>query len=235
MVDNIVSFCLSSPLALNQLCCDYITYLVKRTVRWNSLPLWESWNLNQIYIGGGVLLPVRSQWPLTTRTLSTLYLTISLSKRLTQKSKRQKLMESWKNISIKVQIYNFPSTGNTRMESIDDLGSKSYLALYVYVITDIEEDLKIPKGLIKSRKSKKVRQHNDQKKKNKRTNNDAQKTKDRATGTPLTGHFILHLTFPISYIFWNVHDSSTFCQNFRAYLKSCSEMPGYGKHLHFVL
>jgi hypothetical protein len=53
------------------------------------------------------------------------------------------------------------------MESIDDLGSKSYLALYVYVITDIEEDLKIPKGLIKSRKSKKVRQHNDQKKKNK--------------------------------------------------------------------
>ena len=91
-------------------------------------------------------------------------------------------MESWKNISIKVQIYNFPSTGNTR---IDDLGSKSYLALYVYVITDIEEDLKIPKGLIKSRKSKKVRQHNDQKKKNKRTNNDAQKTKDRATGTPL--------------------------------------------------
>jgi hypothetical protein len=33
------------------------------------------------------------------------------------------------------------------------------------------------------------------------------------------------------YIFWNVHDSSTFCENIRGCLKSCSEMPGYGKHL----
>ena len=43
----------------------------------------------------------------------------------------------------------------------------------------------------------------------------------------LSGHFILNLTFPRPYIFWNVHDSSTFCQIFRACLKSCSEMPGY--------
>jgi hypothetical protein len=28
-----------------------------------------------------------------------------------------------------------------------------------------------------------------------------------------------------------INDSSTFCQNFRACLKSCSEMPAYGKHL----
>ena len=45
------------------------------------------------------------------------------------------------------------------------------------------------KGVITVRKSKMVRQHNGQKKKDKRTNNDlqhtAQKTKDRATQTPL--------------------------------------------------
>ena len=46
--------------------------------------------------------------------------------------------------------------------------------------------------IIRFRKSKKNRQHNDQKKKEKRTNNDlqniTQKTKDRATRTPqITG------------------------------------------------
>jgi hypothetical protein len=43
----------------------------------------------------------------------------------------------------------------------------------------------------------------------------------------LPGHFILSLTFPRPYIFWSVHDSSTFCQNIRACLKSCSEMLCY--------
>ena len=46
-----------------------------------------------------------------------------------------------------------------------------------------------------------------------------------------SSHFILSLTFRRPYIFWNVHDSSTFCQNIRPCLKSCSEMPGYGKYL----
>ena len=45
------------------------------------------------------------------------------------------------------------------------------------------------KGVIRFRKSKKDRQHNDQTKKNKTTNNDLQnithKTKDRVTRTPL--------------------------------------------------
>ena len=45
------------------------------------------------------------------------------------------------------------------------------------------------KGVIRIRKSKKNRQHNGQNKKDKRTNNDlqnkTQKTKDRATRTPL--------------------------------------------------
>jgi hypothetical protein len=45
------------------------------------------------------------------------------------------------------------------------------------------------KGVIRIRKSKKDRQHNGQKKKDKRTNNDLQNTthkpKDRATRTPL--------------------------------------------------
>jgi hypothetical protein len=49
--------------------------------------------------------------------------------------------------------------------------------------------LKIPKGAIRIRISKKNRQHNGQKKKYKRTNNDLQKhtykTKDRVTRTPL--------------------------------------------------
>jgi hypothetical protein len=45
-------------------------------------------------------------------------------------------------------------------------------------------------------------------------------------------HFILSLTFPRSYIFWYVHDSATCCQNIRACLKSCSEIPCYRKHLH---
>ena len=51
------------------------------------------------------------------------------------------------------------------------------------------EELEDTKGVIRIRKSKKGRQHNDQKKKDKRTNNDLQniahKTKDRVTRTPL--------------------------------------------------
>jgi hypothetical protein len=47
-------------------------------------------------------------------------------------------------------------------------------------------------GVIRSRKSKMGRQYNGQKKKEKRTDNDlqniTQKTKDRATGTPLKTH-----------------------------------------------
>jgi hypothetical protein len=50
-------------------------------------------------------------------------------------------------------------------------------------------------------------------------------------GNLVNTHFIISLTFPRPYIFWNVHDSSTFCQIFRACLKACSEMPGYGKYL----
>jgi hypothetical protein len=41
----------------------------------------------------------------------------------------------------------------------------------------------------------------------------------------LPGYFILSLTFLRPYIFWNVHDSSTFCENIKGCLKSCSEMP----------
>ena len=48
------------------------------------------------------------------------------------------------------------------------------------------------KELIRNRKSKKDRQHNDKKKQDKRTNNDlqnfTQKTKDRAKRTPLKPH-----------------------------------------------
>ena len=53
----------------------------------------------------------------------------------------------------------------------------------------VKKNLKIPKGVIRIRISKKNRQHNGQKKKYKRTNNDLQnihiKTKDRITRTPL--------------------------------------------------
>jgi hypothetical protein len=52
------------------------------------------------------------------------------------------------------------------------------------------------KGAIRSRKSKKDRQHNGQKKKDKRSNNDlqstTQKTKDQATRTPLTGDELMY-------------------------------------------
>ena len=52
-----------------------------------------------------------------------------------------------------------------------------------------KEDLEDTKRVIRIRKSKKNRQRNGQKKKDKRTNNDlqntTQKTKDRATRTPL--------------------------------------------------
>ena len=36
----------------------------------------------------------------------------------------------------------------------------------------------------------------------------------------LPGHFVWNLTFQTPYIFWNVHDSSTFCQNIMGCLKS---------------
>ena len=52
-----------------------------------------------------------------------------------------------------------------------------------------QEEFEDTKGIIRIRKSKKNRQHNDQKKKDKITNNDlqntTQKTKDRAPRTPL--------------------------------------------------
>ena len=53
----------------------------------------------------------------------------------------------------------------------------------------MKEDFEDTKGVIRIRKSKKNRQHNGQKKKDKRKNNDIQnithKTKDRLTRTPL--------------------------------------------------
>jgi len=52
-----------------------------------------------------------------------------------------------------------------------------------------QEEFEDNTGIIRTRKSKKDRQYNDQKKKEKRTNNDkqsiAQKIKDRAKRTPL--------------------------------------------------
>ena len=56
------------------------------------------------------------------------------------------------------------------------------ISCYLYI-----EESEDTKGVIRIRKSKKDRQHNGQKKKNKRTNNDlqniTQKTKDRASRT----------------------------------------------------
>ena len=55
-------------------------------------------------------------------------------------------------------------------------------------MSTISEEFEDTKGVIRIRKSKDI-QHNDQKKKDKRTNNDlqniTQKTKDRVTPTPL--------------------------------------------------
>ena len=57
------------------------------------------------------------------------------------------------------------------------------------------------KGVIRNRKQKKDRQHDGQKKKDKRTNNDLQnithKTKDRETGTPLKTGNELHMWEPV--------------------------------------
>ena len=54
---------------------------------------------------------------------------------------------------------------------------------------NVKKILEGNKGIIRSRKSKKDRQHNDKKKNNMNTNTDLQniirKTEDRATGTPL--------------------------------------------------
>ena len=58
----------------------------------------------------------------------------------------------------------------------------------------LKKSLKIPKWVIRICKSKKNRQHNGQKKKCKRTNNDLQntteKTKDRATPANPTKHSV---------------------------------------------
>ena len=58
------------------------------------------------------------------------------------------------------------------------------------------EEFKDTKGIIRIRKLKTERQHNDPKKKDKGTNNDLQntlKTKDRVTRTPLTRYFISYI------------------------------------------
>ena len=47
----------------------------------------------------------------------------------------------------------------------------------------------------------------------------------------LRGHFVWSLTFPTPYVFWNVHDSSTFCQDIMGCLKSCSKMQCSGTSL----
>ena len=49
----------------------------------------------------------------------------------------------------------------------------------------------------------------------------------------LPDRFVRSLTFPTPYIFWKLHDSSTFCQNIMGCLKSCSEMrcPGISRSL----
>ena len=39
------------------------------------------------------------------------------------------------------------------------------------------------------------------------------------------GHFVWSFIFPTPHIFWNLHDSFTFCQSVMRCLKSCSEMP----------
>jgi len=57
------------------------------------------------------------------------------------------------------------------------------------LVQSLQEEIEDTEGVIRIQKSKKDRQHNDQKKKNKRTNNDLEntthKTEDRATRTPL--------------------------------------------------
>ena len=56
-------------------------------------------------------------------------------------------------------------------------GMKKYIKLcaaYQLITMSREEELEDTKGVIRIRKSKKNRQHNDQKKKHKRTNNDQQ-------------------------------------------------------------
>jgi hypothetical protein len=58
------------------------------------------------------------------------------------------------------------------------------------------EEFKDTKGIIRIRKLKTERQHNDPKKNDKRTNNDLQntlKTKDRVTRTALTRYFISYI------------------------------------------
>ena len=68
--------------------------------------------------------------------------------------------------------------------------SQSYLRYKeLWYLAMLKEDFEDTKGVLSIRKSKKDTQHNGQKKKYKRTNNDLQnihiKTKDRVTRTPL--------------------------------------------------
>jgi hypothetical protein len=82
--------------------------------------------------------------------------------------------------------------------------------IYSWVISDsYKKSLKIPKWIFKSRKSKKDRQHNGQKKKENYLPSMAQKTKDRATRTRRWIHvlwkgnqFLLHMWHPSCYSFW---------------------------------
>ena len=68
----------------------------------------------------------------------------------------------------------------------------------IYVLIFFRRVLRYQRGIIgiRKKKSKKDRQHNDQKKKDKRTNNDLQnithKTKDRVTRTPIKAMYNLN-------------------------------------------
>ena len=68
--------------------------------------------------------------------------------------------------------------------------------LYLCDEKNRKEKLEDTKGVLRFRKSEKGRQHNGQKKKVKMTNNDlqniTQKTKDRATRTPLKTRILLN-------------------------------------------
>jgi hypothetical protein len=58
-------------------------------------------------------------------------------------------------------------------------------SLWIYIGLDQEKCEDLIKEVIRTRKPKKDRQHNGQKKKGKRTNNEPQETKDRVMVTPL--------------------------------------------------
>ena len=69
--------------------------------------------------------------------------------------------------------------------------------------------LKIPKGIIRSSKSKKDRQYNDQMKKDKRTNNDIQNTTQKTKDEPeLTSGTPNELAVPALHVTPTWHNSS---------------------------